>query len=279
MGTITKALDLLNFFSRTTPEIGLNEFARLAGREKTTVHRHLVELEQNGFVERHPATRAYRLGPAILRLTGVREATHPVRSVLRPIVEQLAARVGELCHASLLQGHVLSPVYHADPQAHGTQVHFDEAELLPLHATSSGLAVLAFSAPEFVDSVLAGPLTAFTGRTITDPATLRRLLQEVRAKGFCTLDQAFDGEVSSLAAPIFGPDADVIGAISVAVPSVRVAPDKMAAIHRALCASVRQATTTAGGSLPPAHADRWAMSPDPGETAPFHFIRAQRGPT
>ena len=73
MGTITKALELLNLFSRTKPEIGLMEFARLSGRDKATVHRHLTELEENGFVEQHPQTRAYRLGPAILRLTAVRE--------------------------------------------------------------------------------------------------------------------------------------------------------------------------------------------------------------
>ena len=103
MGTITKALELLNFFSRSRPEIGLGEFVRLSGRDKATVHRHLVELEANGFLDQHPDTRAYRLGPALLRLSGVREITHPVRSVLRPIVTQMADDLGELVHVSLIQ--------------------------------------------------------------------------------------------------------------------------------------------------------------------------------
>ena len=129
MGTITKALDLLNFFAKQKPEIGLTEFVRLVNRDKATVHRHLTELMENGFLEQNPVTRAYRLGPAILRLSGVREATHPLRSVLRPIVEDIARQVGELTHVSLLQGDVLSPALHFDPMTHGTQVAFDGVEL------------------------------------------------------------------------------------------------------------------------------------------------------
>ena len=102
------------------------------GGDKATVHRHLSELEQNGFLEQHPVTRAYRLGPAILRLSAVRETTNPLRSVVRPIILELSNEVGELVHFSLLQGLNLSPVHNADPRIHGTQVFFEEAELLPL---------------------------------------------------------------------------------------------------------------------------------------------------
>jgi len=80
MGTISKALDLLGHFSSTRSQIGLTEFVTLTRRDKATVHRHLSELEQNGFLEQHPQTRAYRLGPALLRLAAVREAAFPMRA-------------------------------------------------------------------------------------------------------------------------------------------------------------------------------------------------------
>ncbi|MBV7396774.1 IclR family transcriptional regulator [Mameliella alba] len=263
MGTITKALELLNYFSRTKREIGLVEFARLSQRDKATVHRHLVELEANGFVEQHPQTRAYRLGPAILRLTAVREATHPIRRILRPIVDGLAQEVGELCHTSLLQGDMLSPVYHADPMIHGTQVHFDEGEMLPLHATSSGLAVLAFSPPELADQVLSRPLKAYTDQTLTDPAFLRSILEDVRRCGLCSLDQAFDSEVCSVGGPLFGADGLPAGAISVAVPAVRAQRDKMDQIRGALRSAIHKATISTGGMLPRQGAALWTDTPVP----------------
>ena len=252
MGTITKALEMLNFFSRTRANIGLGEFVKLTGRDKATVHRHLVELEANGFLEQHPETRAYRLGSAILRLSAVRETGIPFRAVVRPVVTELAEAVGELSHASLLQGDVLSPVCHHDPMVHGTQVFFDESELLPLHATASGHAVLAFSDPALLDRVLAGKLEGYTPSTPTDPGYLRSAVDEARRVGISRIHRTFDDEVSSQGAPIFGPDGQVIGALSVAVPVTRATPDKLDMIRDALFEAAGRITQSLGGTHPSA---------------------------
>ena len=247
MGTITKALTLLNLFSANRTEMGLAEIVRLSGRDKATVHRHLVELQENGFLEQHPVTRAYRLGPALLRLSAVREAAFPIRALLRPIVTELAEATGELAHASLLQGNILSPLIFHDPRAHGVQVHFDQSEMLPLHATSSGLAVLAFSTGDYLKDYLSGRLDAHTAHTPTDPERLTRLIDETRQTGLGRLDGAFDAEVSSEGAAVFGPDGMPVGAISVAVPTVRAKPDKMAEIGDALLEAAQTATHSLGG--------------------------------
>ncbi|RYG90306.1 IclR family transcriptional regulator [Loktanella sp. IMCC34160] len=253
MGTITKALEMLNFFSRSRSHIGLSEFVKLTGRDKATVHRHLVELEENGFLEQDSVSRAYRLGPAILRLTGVREAAIPVRTVVRPIVRALAEDVGELAHVSLLQGRMLSPVFHFDPFEHGTQVHFDEAEMLPLHATSSGIALLAFGAEGLRNAVLSGALTEFTPDTPTDSERLKQAIEDARRAGYSRLDRAFDREVSSQGAPIFDAGGIAIGAVSVAVPAVRATPEKLETIKGKLLAAAAKLTESLGGRPSPAH--------------------------
>ena len=80
MGTVSKALSLLGFFSQQQPEIGLSDMARLSGMNKATVYRMLCELQTNGFVEQAGNGRAYRLGAEVLRLAALREATVPVLS-------------------------------------------------------------------------------------------------------------------------------------------------------------------------------------------------------
>lgn len=246
MGTISKALDLLSHFSSTRSQIGLTEFVTLTRRDKATVHRHLSELEQNGFLEQHPQTRAYRLGPALLRLAAVREAAFPMRALLRPIVKDLSDAVGELAHASLLQGDRLSPVAHSDPRRHGTQVHFDESEMLPLHATSSGLAVLAFAPDELRNRILTGPLSMHTSQTITDATQILALLDEVRQTGIGRLNRAFDEEVFSQGAPLFGEGGRVLGAISVAVPTARANPDRQDDTAKCLAVAARAASLSFG---------------------------------
>ena len=184
MGTITKALNLLNHFSASRPEIGLTDFRKLSGQDKATVHRHLVELSANGFLEQNPGTKGYRLGPAILRLAAVRERLFPARTLVAPLVEHLAAELGELVHVSLREGDHLSPLYHHDALIHGTRVYFDEAELLPLHATASGLAMLAFG-PEHGCST---DLAEITAESLDTPFhhqsrnELRESVENVRVK-------------------------------------------------------------------------------------------------
>lgn len=250
MGTITKALDLLGLFARDRAEIGLGEFVRLTGRDKATVHRHLTELAENGYLEQHPETRAYRLGPALLRLSALREVLFPVRKLLQPIVFDLSETVGELAHASLLQGEALSPVAHSDPSLHGVQVNFDIAEMLPLHATSSGIAALAFCPDELLAKVMARPLSKYTDRTIADPAALREKVGVARRYGVCTVTGTFDEGVSSVGAPVFGDGGRVAGSLAVAVPSARATPAKLRDIAIILLKEADRASTALGGAFP-----------------------------
>jgi len=263
MGTISKALDLLNLFASDRAEIGLADFVRLSGRDKATVHRHLTELAENGFLEQNPESRAYRLGPAVLRLSALRETLFPMRKLLQPIVAELSQEVGELAHASLFQSDIMSPLVHADPLLHGVQVHFDIAEMLPLHATSSGLVALAFSTEAVQEKFLSQNLVQHTPNTICDPEELRQQIQAIRKYGLCTLAAAFDADVTSVGAPVFSAGLHVAGALAVAVPSVRVTPSTLTKIGKAVLRHAETASVAIGGAYPKTLSpipDDWAAS-------------------
>jgi IclR family acetate operon transcriptional repressor len=250
MGTITKALVLLNKFSSSQPEIGLSEFKLLSNQDKATVYRHLSELEENGFLEQNPLTKNYRLGPAVLRLAAVRERTFPAREAVSTWVDALSRQLGELVHVSLFQGDAMSPLYHADIQIHGTRVHFDEAELLPLHATSSGLAMLAFGPDDLLPKVLARPLRDYSGMTITDPDALQAAVVQTRKDGFALSNQGFEKEVYSIAMPIFGKDLEMVGTLSVALPITRLNDETRKNIISGLKSGSVNVSDALGGAMP-----------------------------
>lgn len=252
MGTISKALNLLGFFSEDRPEIGLTEFRKLSGQDKATVHRHLTELAESGFLEKNPISRAYRLGPAILRLAALREMLFPTRQALAPLVDQMAEHLGELVHVSLLDGDAMSPLYHHDAKIRGTRVHLDPAERLPLHATSSGLCLLAFGPSDLLDQTLARPLERWTEQTLTDPAALRTQTAATRASGIAHMDQSFEADVCSYAAPFFGIDQIATGALAVAIPVSRHTPEMQDAIKATLRAGAITLTEELGGIVPQA---------------------------
>ncbi|MBX4922281.1 MULTISPECIES: IclR family transcriptional regulator [Rhizobium] len=220
MSTIGKALSLLDTLSRLDKEAGLTDIARLCALDKATARRFLVELEKHGFVEQDPDTRRYRVGSAPVRLARIREARFPLLPVAIPFIKSLAEASTETVHLSEISGGRLSTIHVEDaPRAH--RIIIDVGSLLPLHATASGLAFLAFSPRSEIDAFLAKPLEKFTEYTVVDPQLMRDLLEETAARGFSVCDQGLEAGVISTAAPIRTPNGHPIGCVAVAAPLSR----------------------------------------------------------
>lgn len=258
MSTIEKALGLLEHFSGNQPEIGLTEFKALTGVDKGTLHRHLTSLKNCGFLEQNHSTKAYRLGPAVIRLSAVRERTVPIIRTVERYIDQMADTVHELVHAALPQKNGMSAIYARDGGFHATRVSFDEAEILPYHATSSGLAMLAFSDDIFVDAALSGQNAQFTENTATQMDDIKALITTTRAAGYAATNQTYEADVCSLAVPFFRHGGDAMGTLAIAAPSAR-----MRSPLRAVCLTELMSASTSlcrdlGGQIPPYLANLWA---------------------
>ncbi len=258
MGTVSKALELLELFTQQRPEIGLSDLARLSGRNKATVFRLVGELQAHGFLEQAGTTRAYRLGPAVLRLARLREATVPMREAAEAVLHDLAAETGETAHVSLVQGERLATLAYAYSPAHGTAVRMEDAEFIPYHATSTGHAVLAFGPPELAERVLSAPLPAITEATLTDPDAIRTRLAQIRATGMAEVVGGLESDVHSLAVPLFDATGGCIGALAVATPTARMTPALRATIAGALFCNARRLVAGWGGLLPDRMQDMWS---------------------
>ncbi|MVO15010.1 IclR family transcriptional regulator [Parasedimentitalea huanghaiensis] len=250
MGTVSKALSLLTYFNHGRTEIGLSDLTRLSAMNKATVYRLMTELTESGFVEQAGSDRSYRLGPQVLRLAALREAAVPILSVSRRVLRDLSDETGETTHLSLVQGSQLNSLSHAYSPRHATKVMMEDAEVLTYHGTGSGLAVLAYAAPDFITQVLAQPLQAHTAQTETDPDRIRSQIASVQACGMAQSIGGFEADVHSHAVPIFGPDQQPIGALAVAAPVSRMSAEQKQLIPEALYRAGQTLTHRIGGSSP-----------------------------
>ncbi|MEM7300323.1 MAG: IclR family transcriptional regulator [Pseudomonadota bacterium] len=258
MGTVTKALGLLDHFSTKAPQLGLSDFQRLTGFDKATVYRHLSALCEMGFVEQDSHNRAYRLGPSIIRLAHLREQTRPVRDIIAPIIDQLAETLGELVHASLLHGATLSSVYHTNPNQYGLKVDFEGFETLPMHASASGHAAMAFSEPVLLEEVIANGLPAITQKAITSPEVLRSIIERARQKGFSQCEEAVEIGVSAYAVPLFDADGQANGALATAFPVSRATDQHRQRIVRELVSIAPEVSERLGGKPPASVLEAWS---------------------
>ena len=257
MGTVGKALDLLDLFTHAQPQLGLSQIARITGQNKATCHRLLTEMESRGLVEQTGPAREYRLGPAVLRLAALRETAVPTRAAAMPALRRLAEVTGETAHLSHLVAGRLQTLAFAYASGHGTQVRMEDADFLPFHATASGMAVLAFLPDAQQEAVLQAPLANLTGTTQTDPAALRTRLPALRANGFAETESTFEPDVYGIAVPLFDLRCACIGSLAVATPAPRMTPSLRALILAEVTKAATNITALWGGSLPPDLATRW----------------------
>ncbi|MFJ9154410.1 IclR family transcriptional regulator C-terminal domain-containing protein [Streptomyces sp. NPDC102270] len=90
---------------------------------------------------------------------------------------------------------------------------------LSLHASSSGLVLLAYGPTSLKEAVPSGPLIAYTSATPAEPTRLRAVLAEARQQGYAYCPGRVHQEALGIAAPIRGAEGAVVAAPSVIVPS------------------------------------------------------------
>ncbi|GAB2781299.1 IclR family transcriptional regulator [Amycolatopsis magusensis] len=238
---IGRAFQLLEAFSAQRRALTLSEIARRADMPLSTVHRLMHELCAWGAVERGEdgmfriGLRLWELGALAPRGQGLREQALPFLEDLSQITKenvQLAVREGtEVVFVERIAGSGAVPVL--------TRVGGRFAST----ATGVGLVLLAHAPAEVQEEVLAKPIERYTGKTVTDPARLRRMLADVRATGFAISDRQVTLDALSVAAPVQDGQGQVVAAVSLVVHHGSTSPLALAplvrtsarAISRALC--------------------------------------------
>jgi DNA-binding IclR family transcriptional regulator len=236
---IGRALRLLESFDAQHRTLSLSEVARRAGMPLATAHRLLHELSAWGAVERGEdglyriGLRLWEIGALAPRGQGLRERALPFLEDLSQITRenvQLAVREGsEVVFIERIAGTGAVPVL--------TRV----GGRFALTTTGVGLALLAHAPPEVQEEVLGKPIERYTSKTVTDPGQLRRMLADVRARGFSVSDRQVTMDALSVAAPIHDRQGRVVAAVSLVVRFGRGSPHTLAQLVRTSARAISRA--------------------------------------
>jgi DNA-binding IclR family transcriptional regulator len=212
-----RAVRILETLTPDEPALTVSEIARRSGLHVATASRLIAALVGHGLLARRADGRvavgvrlwelALRASPAL----GLREAA-------MPFLEDVHAVVGHHVQLGVLDG--TEVLFVERLSAPGAVINYTRiAGRLPLHASSSGVVLLAHGPRELQERVLAGPLEAFTSATMTDPARLRALLADVRRTGAAVLAGHLHEEATGVAVPVRDRHDRVVAALSVIVPN------------------------------------------------------------
>lgn len=212
--SLLKALDVLAVFSAREPSLGLAEVSRRLGIPKSTAHRILSTLAARGFIER-VGDEDYALGTSIIALTQAVRVNVEVRDRVATVARSLAEHSRESIYVAIPDGLGVLYVYAIETSQRLT-ARTAVGDRAPFHCTGVGKACLAFMSVERRNELMQSMVfETSTPHTLVDREALEDDLALVRRRGFATDCQEHDLGTFCVAAPFFGANSQIAGAMSI----------------------------------------------------------------
>jgi IclR family pca regulon transcriptional regulator len=225
VSSLARGLEVLRAFNRTRRKMTLSEVAAETGNTRAGARRILLTLVHEGYAVADG--KLFDLTPQVLELGYSVLSSKGAWDIARPFIDHLSEEIRESVSAAVLDK--FDVVYVSGAQYHRViSVGITVGARFPAHCTANGRVLLAAQPMENWAGMIQNiPLTRMTDRTVTDRVQFRKVLEDVREKGWSLVDQELEIGLMSIAVPLRNAAGGLVGSINVGVPTVRMTPSEM----------------------------------------------------
>jgi DNA-binding IclR family transcriptional regulator len=218
---IDRGADLLVRVLESEQPVALTDLASAAGLPKSTASRLVSALERRGLIEQDGERGRLRPGPAILRVAERSMLERNIVEVSRPALDALAEASGETINLAVPGPEGVEHIAQVDSR------HFLGAGQWLGRSVGYGRSAN-------------GKVFAAFGRAPAEPDTANpRELQAVCRDSFATSIDELEIGLSAMAAPVRGARGEVIAALSISGPSLRMPPARIQELQPILISEAR----------------------------------------
>ena len=204
--------------------LGITEIASVTGLPKSTVHRLVTALVNEGLLMQDEDSHKYALSLRLTAFSANILSSHTVRKSARPLLMELRDKTHESVHLAVLEGMEVVIIDTEDSYFFVRSVNVP-GQHLPAHAVSTGKVLLAYQWDVRLREILSHTtLMRYTEQTITDPQLLLDELRRVRSQGYAISCGELEEGVDAVAAPIFDHLGVIVASVSIGGPSERCRP-------------------------------------------------------
>lgn len=244
-----RALRLLKLFGGDKTEWSLNELVDAAELNKSTVFRMLTALESEGLLER-TQVGDYQLGPEIIALGGRAMLNNDLIRVARPLLEELVEETGERTTLEQLvansDGSYSMLVLVEIQGKYLISINQYTGSRLPMHATSTGKAMLAFMAEEEREIALQQHFDVLTEKTVVDSTELAAELTMIRERGYAAAIGELEVGLMAAGAVIYNYSGEPVASISIEGPDSRISEERLHELAKELVSTARAISARLG---------------------------------
>jgi len=216
LSSVAAAARILREFGKHSTQLGVSQLARRVGVGKSTAHRIIWTLVEEGLLEKVEETGLFRMTSTMRSLGASAETAQRLHEAATIPLDHLRKATPGTLHVAILDG--TDVLYVERREGPGTIPVFRAiGSRISAHATSTGKVLLAYLPQDrrrrLVDGMRLSPRTP---RTITTKSAFLSELAQVRRQGYAENRGESQASMCSIAAPIRDPLGQVVASVSVA---------------------------------------------------------------
>lgn len=218
--SVDRALAILGIVSQHN-QIGITDICKALDLNKTTVYRLLSTLMNNGYIEQVKGSNKYRCTFKLFEMGNKRIQDLDLLEEAKPALEKLADLTKETVHLVVEEGTEIVYIHKVE-STNTIRMHTWVGKKNPMYRTAVGKAILAFSDKEkAIDIWNKSEIVQNTPYTITNINDFLEQLVLVRKNGYAIDNEETEIGIRCVAAPILNFSKNVIGALSISIPTIR----------------------------------------------------------
>ena len=214
-----RVLEMLELFAVVEESLGVSDVARRMEIPKSSAQALLMTLTAQGYLSKD--SLGYFL-PTQLRGGWVGGIRNRLISIASPILQAMADDSQESAFIGVLTtGAKIQYLAKAISQ---NEVRYDASleHLRPIHCTSMGLVIMAYSSDRDVAQWLKpSHIKAITSHTETNVEKIYTAIRRARKDGYAEIKNGNIEGASGVSAPVFGPSGQIIAALNLGAPTWR----------------------------------------------------------
>ncbi|MDL9999360.1 IclR family transcriptional regulator C-terminal domain-containing protein [Variovorax sp. J22P240] len=210
---LARGLSVIEAFDAAHSRMSASEVAARTGLSRTAARRHLLTLCHHGYA--NTDGKLFWLTARVLRLGESFLDAARVPRLVQPAIEHLSARTSETVNVSVLEGHDVVYISRSNsPRL--VSVGFYPGLRVAAHVVTPGVALLATLDDNKLQRWVGEHVfTAFTSKTVTDPAVFLEHVRAARDLGYWIIEEHLDPALLGVAMAVRDRRGVAVAAISI----------------------------------------------------------------
>ena len=227
IGSVIKAVDVINYLAQSDREIGVTEISGDLGMGVSATYHLLNTLRECNIITQNEKSKKFKLSLRLWQIGMLAYGQNDISITLKPYLKRLRDLTGETANLTVLDNDHI--VYIAQEESVKPIKMFTKiGASAPLHCTGAGKILLAYQNEERRKSIVNNlNLQRYTENTIVDKDKLNNELIKIKERGYGFDEEERNVDVFCIGAPIFGVNDEVIACMSISGPTSRFTKEEI----------------------------------------------------